>query len=220
MSKKVSLVSNLVIAGVLLVLSLAIFTTDLTNVYTTVTAPVYNGNKNQKNVSLMITISKSDTAANVEQIINVLNEKDVDATFFVCGVWAMQNPELTKKLTLSHEIGNGAYSASNLKKMSETIQKKEISAAHETIKKITGVNMKLFSPPMSSFSKTTLKVAEGLGYTTVMGNKDLTTATQNLKNGDIVLLTLNTELLESLPTIIDSYKNQGFSLVTVSKNIT
>ena len=242
MTAKTSVISNLAIAGVLFVLSLAIFTTDLTNVYVTVAAPVYSGDKNQKNVSLMFYMHNQsvDPGNNTytEGITAVLNEKGVGATFFVTGMWAMQNPNLVKSLSdAGFELGNGGYSGRDLKKMSTAEQKKEISATHQLVRDLTGVDIKLFMPPMASFSKTTLKVAEGMGYVTVMYGRETTVvssesvdvasgaqsitekATQNLKNGDLVLLTPTEYTLNALPNIIDFYLSQGFSVLSVGANI-
>jgi len=235
MTKKVSIISNLSIAAVLLVLSLAIFTTNLAGIYTTVAAPLYNGNKNEKNVSIMFSIAGATSGANlstyIDSVTNILSEKGVGATFFVSGIWAMQNPEQLKMLGTNYELGNSGYSAKDFKNLSAANQKSEISGAHEAVYKLTGIEMKLFSPPSGSFSKTTLKTASGLGYTTVLWNKDtfdwrdsdaeLITqrATQNLKNGDIVLMTPTASTVEALPSIIDFYLSQGFNVVAVGKNI-
>ena len=237
MTKKTSIISNIAIAMVLLVLSLAVFTTDLTSVYVTVAAPVYNGNKNQKNVSLVISVfecgtNQCDEAKHIENMMAVLTEKGAGATFFVGGAWAMKNANLVKNMSAGFELGNNAYSGKDMKKMSAAAQKKEIQTTHAAVKNLAGVDMKLFMPPLGSFTKTTLKVAEESKYTTVMFSKNATCtasdcsteavtnkATQNLKNGDLVLLHPDQHTAQALPEIIDFYLSQGFNVVPVGANI-
>ena len=91
--------------------------------------------------------------------------------------------------------------------------------------------MTLFAPPSGAFSKTTLQVAEQLGYKTIMWSRDtidwrdqnvdliVKRATSNIDGGELILMhpTKCTDL--ALDTVLNYYKTNGFQICTVSENI-
>ena len=191
---------------------------------------IYNGNRQFSNVSLMINVYEN--AEVVKQMVSVLNENEVTATFFVGGCWADDNLETLKLIVNSgHELGNHGYFHKDHKNLNESQNRREILDNNNVIRALTGVNMTLFAPPSGSYSKTTLKVAYNLGYKTIMWSKDtidwrdsdksliLKRATSNLENGDLILMHPKQHTLDALPQIISKIKEQGFSIVSVSKNV-
>ena len=102
---------------------------------------------------------------------------------------------------------------------------------HALIKKETGVEIKYFAPPSGAFSKTTLKVAESMGYKTILWSKDTidwrdknaTTvynrATKNVSGGDIILMHPKEHTLKALPDILDYYEKIGLRAVCISECI-
>lgn len=191
---------------------------------------IYNGNRQFSNVSLMINVYEN--AEVVKQMVSVLNENEVTATFFVGGCWADDNLETLKLIVNSgHELGNHGYFHKDHKNLNESQNRREILDNNNVIRALTGVNMTLFAPPSGSYSKTTLKVAYNLGYKTIMWSKDtidwrdsdkdliLKRATSNLENGDLILMHPKQHTLDVLPQIISKIKEQGFSIVSVSKNV-
>lgn len=48
----------------------------------------------------------------------------------------------------------------------------EIGLTHEIIKQLLGYEMTLFAPPSGSYGQNTLKVAQDMGYKTIMWSKD------------------------------------------------
>ncbi len=191
---------------------------------------IYSGNKEKKDISLMFNVYENTQTVN--KILNVLKEKGATATFFVGGCWADDNAETLKRIiNEGHELGNHGYFHKDHKNLSEAQNKREIQDNANIIKALTGYNVTLFAPPSGSFSKTTLKVCYNLGYKTIMWSKDtidwrdnsetliISRATNNLSNGDLILMHPKTHTLNALPKIIDKIKEKGFNLVTVSKNI-
>jgi peptidoglycan/xylan/chitin deacetylase (PgdA/CDA1 family) len=216
----------------------AVFTTDLSNVFLSVSAPVYNGNRTAGNVSLMF--AAEEDADFVPEIMQILKSNNARATFFVGGRWAGKNQTLVREIAENFEIANHAYSNSVLTKLSETNQRKEIKNCHNQVKMITagtkldpengnqivnGIDMKHFLPPYGSFNKTTLKCAEKLGYKTVIWSKDAAggqifeKATNGVQSGDLIMLALSAATFGALPSILESYRNLGLQTVPVSENI-
>lgn len=191
---------------------------------------IYNGNREHKRVSLMFNVYENTEVVN--GIIDLLNSEDVKATFFVGGCWADDNGETLVRLNDSgHEIGNHGYFHKDHKTISYQKNLEEIENTDKIVFGLSGVKPVLFAPPSGSFSETTLEVAEKLGYKVIMWSKDtidwrdkdeetlFKRATSNLENGDFVLMHPKAHTLKVLPKIIDYYKSVGFSMVTVSENL-
>ena len=238
MKKRVAIISNLCIVCVLVGLGVAVFSTDLSNVFLSVGAPVYNGDRNSNKVSLMFVVE--DDARHLPDIMEKLKENNVQATFFVGGKWASENRALVMAIARDFEIANHAYNNRNLAKLSEKNQRKEIAGCHSLVKAITagtplnlqqgnqivnGIDMKLFSPPNGSFNKNTLRAAERLGYRTVIWSRDASTgyiydrATSGIASGDLVMMRPNAAVRGALQSVLDRYAQLGFSVVRVSENI-
>ena len=192
--------------------------------------PIYNGNRSQNTVA--ITFNLYENAEIVEGILKVLNQKNAKATFFLGGCWADDNiPLVIKILEQGHEIGSHGYFHKDHAKLSESENRAELSLLHDLIKRETGYDITLFAPPSGSFSVKTLKVAQNMGYKTIMWTKDTVDwrdkssktvynrATKNISGGDIVLMHPKEHTLAALPDILDYYESQGLSVVTVSECI-
>jgi len=235
MRKNASLFVNICIAVVIISLGAIVVTTDLNSIFLTVSAPIYSGNRRSSNLSLMINVSGN--SEHVVEIKEILVRYNVDVTFFVTGNFALQNMGLVRDMAKQFEIGNHGFSGTDIRNMRESEQKAQIWNTHEMVRSVTatnnsdGLEMRLFSPPYGSFGRTTLRVAQALGYTTIMWSRDATDsnymndelvfqrATVNVMNGDIILLDLNAHTIKALPRIISYYLERGFGVVRISDNI-
>lgn len=191
---------------------------------------IYNGNSENKNVSLMFNVYENTET--VIEIVDLLNERGAKATFFVGGCWADDNGEtLVKIVGGGHEIGNHGYFHKDHKKLDYDGNCEEISLTGIITEALCGFKPDLFAPPSGSFSETTLEAAYDLGYKVIMWSKDTIDwrdadsslvykrATQNLSNGDLVLMHPKPHTLKALPDILDYYESVEFNVVTVSENI-
>lgn len=190
--KRVGLITNVCIACVLIGLGVAVWTADLSNLFITVGAPIYNGDREGGKVSLMFVIDDGVDADSLNGILKILRGDDTgiktEATFFIGAKWAdrnIENRNIVKTIARDFEIGNHASSNKSLGKMSEKQQYNEILLCHATVYTITaevtdiaeaestfGVEMNLFLPPNGNFNTATLKSAEKLGYRTVKWSRD------------------------------------------------
>jgi len=193
-------------------------------------APIYRGNTEKKQVSLMFNVYWGTEY--IDGILEVLKENNIKATFFIGGTWAEKNDDMLKKIyDDGNEIANHGYFHIDHKKVGYSKNQEEILVTERLIESITGYRTNLFAPPLGSFSATTLKAAFDLGYKTIMWSKDtidwrdkdenlcFARATKDLKNGDLVLMHPTEQTLAALPRILKFYSDNGFSEVTVSQNI-
>lgn len=222
---------NFVIAVcVFSVFSICFFTDDASVVSSTGYKAIYRGNDKNPNISLCINIYWGTEY--VEEMLDILNEYEVKATFFVGGCWASENMEILKKIyDNGHEIGNHGYYHKDHKQIDYARNVQEIEYNHKLVKENLGIDMSLFMPPSGSYGLQTLEAAEKLGYTTIMWSKDTIDwrdkdadliykrATKNLQNGDIILMHPTECTKIALPKILSKIKSLGFNLTTVSQNI-
>ncbi len=191
---------------------------------------IYNGNPENKNVSIMVNVYENTKI--VSAMVDLFNERGVKATFFVGGCWADDNGETLNKIVGSgHELGNHGYFHKDHKTLDYDKNYEEISLTGIVTEALCGVKPTLFAPPSGSFSEITLEAAYDLGYKVIMWSKDtidwrdkssdlvFRRATQNLSNGDLVLMHPKEHTLKALPDILDYYKSVGFNAVSVSENL-
>lgn len=225
------LLSNGLIAIMLLSLSVLTFMDPVKSVVMQDTYKVfYNGNLNSKNISLMFNVYWGNEYLN--KIIDVLNQNDVKATFFVGGIWVNKfNDEFLKIVDSGCEIGNHGYFHKSQDNLSYQQNQDEILSTHKLVKELCGINMNLFAPPSGAYNDTTLQAAKNLGYNTIMWTRDTidwrdqdeqvlyNRAINNLKGGDLILMHPTNATANILDKVIKYIKSNGFNLVFVSQNI-
>ena len=189
--------------------------------------PIYNGNKNKDQVALMFNVYEN--SENVNKIIEILQKNNAKATFFIGGCFADDNKDVLENIINSgNELGNHGYFHKDHKNLSKEGNLNEIQNTHKIVTALVGYNMNLFAPPSGSFSKTTLKVAESLGYQTIMWTKDtidwrdsdknliIKRATDKISAGDLILMHPKDHTVSALEEIIKSIQSSGLNCVTVT----
>lgn len=229
---KLSVITNAIIVAVVLSV-LAI--TSIPESYSPITAEggekaIYNGNRATPNVSLMFNVYENTNV--VRGIMQELDSRGLKATFFVGGCWADDNGEMLNQLVQNgHEIANHGYFHKDHKKLSVEENTEEIRLTGAIVKALCGVETSLFAPPSGSFSQNTLCSASKLGYKVIMWSKDTIDwrdkdsnlvykrATNNVTNGDLILMHPKEHTLKALPKILDYFDKIGLKQVKVSQNI-
>ncbi|MBO5712996.1 MAG: polysaccharide deacetylase family protein, partial [Clostridia bacterium] len=132
---------------------------------------IYNGDRNSNLVALTFNVYENTEVVN--GILDTLKSENVKATFFVGGCWADDNENTLKRIiNEGHELGNHGYYHKDHKKLDKEGNVNEISACGRIVFALTGYQTRLFAPPSGSYNKTTLTVANELGYQTIMWSKD------------------------------------------------
>jgi peptidoglycan/xylan/chitin deacetylase (PgdA/CDA1 family) len=193
-----------------------------------------NGDGKKKQISLTF---DDGPGANTKEILEILKDKDVKATFFVSGSSARKNKALISTIyTAGHEIANHTYSHINFFKYKnndiEDKIKSEIFKCETVIHAITNYKTKLVRIPYGFSRSPSQKVAKELGYIMVnwsFGCDWNTKLTQeqmyqlykkNIKAGAIFLMhdpKKSKKMVNFLPQLIDDIKQEGYDIVTVSE---
>lgn len=228
-SKRKMILGLGVFVGMVFVFIAAVFLLNGFNAEPTY-APIYQGKTDEKNISLTINVDWGEEF--IPNILDVLDQKQVKATFFITGRWAEKFPNLVKEINnKGHEIGNHGYSHPHPDKLTVELNKKEIVRTQEIIKKITDKKTTLFASPYGEKGKNVVKAAESLDYAFIMWTKDtidwqdpnpetiVRRVLNDPVNGTIILMHPRKNSLQALPKIIDGYINYGFTFKVVSEII-
>jgi polysaccharide deacetylase family sporulation protein PdaB len=193
--------------------------------------PIYSVETNEKKVSFGFNCAWDNT--DIPDLIDILDQKSVKATFFVSGSWCKKYPESVKALyDAGHEIGSHSNTHADLAKLGRDEIIKEIQLCNEKIEKITGVKPRLFRMPSGSYNDLVIDTIKSQNMTPIQWDcdsidyKNPTTEQMNKRimdkigNGSIMLFHSGAKNTPAaLPVIIDSVKSKGYIFVTVSELI-
>lgn len=191
---------------------------------------VYNCAENGCGVSLMFNVYEN--TSNVEKILSILAENDATATFFIGGCWADDNVDAVRKIySDGHEVASHGYFHKDHSRMSLEENLQEIRPGVKLLNMICGDEIKLFAPPSGAFGENTVAACAELGLKVIMWSRDtvdwrdddrgivFTRATQQLKNGEFILMHPKDCTVEALPEILSYIRENGLRTVTVSRNL-
>ena len=163
-------VSNVVLAVLVLIVASIGFLGATANVFNSNDSPIYRGT-GDKQVSLMINVYWGTEY--LDDMLAIFDKYNVTTTFFVGGSWVAQYPDMLQKIyACGHEIGNHGYNHKDHGSLSYNENVKEITTCGKLVFEYIGVNMTLFAPPSGDFSNDTLLAARNNGYKTIMWSRD------------------------------------------------
>ena len=161
------------------------------------------------------------------RILDLLDEYNAKATFFLVGIWVDKYPELVKEIAArGHEIGNHSDSHPEMSKLSNEQIIRELDGCSDKIEALTGQRPTSFRPPYGDYDNEVVTVARSEGYEVVQWSIDsldwknkgvddlIRRATKNVQKGDIILFHNDSKyILDALPTILKTYQQQGFTMI-------
>lgn len=192
--------------------------------------------KNEK--TLYLTFDEGGNNTYLKEILEILNQNNVKATFFLCKNYILNNKDLINKMVdTGHTIGNHTWHHLNMPSLAtkENFEKyiEEIQSTEEAYSKITGKQMeKIYRDPRGEWSFRDLQIMKDLGYKSffysadyhdydenVTKEKALAELEKRVHNGAIYLIhPKNKGNYLALDTFIKGMKKQGYKFDLV-KNI-
>ena len=189
---------------------------------------------NSESKVIYLTFDEGYEAGYTSQILKILKENDVKATFFLTAHYINTQEELVKQMIEEgHIIGNHTVNHKSMPSLTEEEIKKEVMNLHQSVYEKFGYEMKYIRPPKGEFSEKSLQVTNSLGYKTVMWSfayedwneekqpdegKSKEKILNNLHNGEIMLLhgnsKTNTDILDS---VIKEAKNMGYEFKSLDE---
>lgn len=182
---------------------------------------------------IALTIDDGPHYKTTPEILAVLKDKQVRATFFVLGENAVRNPELVAREEADgHEIAVHGYHHASLAKLAKKEVAAELAAAEKALGRAAAGRLSLFRPPGGLYGDGVVAAARERGYTLVLWDIDphdwarppvanvVAAVLKRAAPGSIVLLHDGQYPLptaRALEIIIDRLRADGYELVTVSE---
>jgi cellulose synthase/poly-beta-1,6-N-acetylglucosamine synthase-like glycosyltransferase/peptidoglycan/xylan/chitin deacetylase (PgdA/CDA1 family) len=198
---------------------------------------------------IALTFDDGPDAEWTPQILDILKEKNVPATFFVIGANAESNPGLIQRMIAEgHEVGSHTFTHPNLAVTTAQATVLELNATQRLFEALTGRSFRLFRPPYLGDAEPTdyeeivpVKIAQDMGYLTVGLHvdpldwtrpgvdkiidetlKQVHSATPDFPRNIVLLHDAGgdrEQTVEALPVIIDKLRAEGYEFVPVSSLI-
>ena len=196
-----------------------------------------NGNRNRPRISL--TFDDGPNEPYTSQVLTILEQYSIKATFFVIGQNARRHPEICRRIvTAGNVIGNHSYhhNKSLCLRRGKAVAR-DIELAHQAIYECTGFEPKLFRPPYGFRTPWLMRTVRHLGYMVVTwdnmtgdwkanksGEEIGQTIVQRVKPGSVIVLHDGrdskpnydrSQMLQALPFVIETLRERGFDFVTI-----
>ena len=192
--------------------------------------PIYCVSTEKPKVALSFDAAwgNDDTA----ELLSILKEHQVHATFFMTGGWVESYPDDVKAILADgHDLGNHSENHKNMSQLSTGQMREELTLVHEKVKNLTGYEMFLFRPPYGDYSNEVIQTATDLGYYSIQWDVDsldwkdygvasivdTVTNHKHLGNGSIILCHNGAKYTaQALDELITTLQDKGYEFVRVS----
>ncbi len=167
---------------------------------------------------MVLTFDDGGAPNKVTAILNILNNKNVQAVMFLNGRWAHAHPDLVRRMRAEgHIVANHTWSHAKLTELPDEEVRREIRRGAQE-------GSDLFRPPYGAIDARVRGIVQSMGLRTMLWDIDTrdwdnTSADEitritlnNARPGAVVLLHLHGEhTAEALPRMIDGLRNQGYT---------
>ncbi|SHG93825.1 polysaccharide deacetylase family protein [Tepidibacter thalassicus] len=192
--------------------------------------PFYRGNKENSNY-VAITCNVDWGNEYIDQMLKILDEKNVKITFMVTGRWAEKYPDILLKIKKEgHEIGNHGYKHIDYSKLNYNLNYREIKKSKEIIETIIKEKTVFFEPPSGYYNKDTVKAAKDFGYIPIKWSIDTIDwkyknnyseiikkiKSSKIEDGSIILIHPTNGTIQSLESIINIVRENGYEVGKLS----
>ncbi|MBE9125115.1 polysaccharide deacetylase family protein [Coleofasciculus sp. LEGE 07092] len=182
--------------------------------------------------TIALTFDDGPWSSATPQILDILKENNIKATFFLVGKHVQRYPQITKQIvTEGHAIGNHSWSH-QYHQYSTAAADRELNNTAALVHKLTGVKTTLFRPPAGILNNGLVAYAHQQKYAAIMWSADskdwsirstekglIDNVLTAVKPGGIVLLHdgggNRSKTVQALPKLISELKKRGYQFVTV-----
>ncbi|WP_458406769.1 polysaccharide deacetylase family protein [Anaerotignum sp.] len=195
--------------------------------------PIYCVQTDEAKVS--VSFDAAWGADDTDELLRILKENDVKATFFLCGYWVEKYPEEVKKIAdAGHDLGNHSATHPHMSQLTAEQITEELQKCHQNVKELTGIEMDLFRPPFGEYDNEVIETATANGYHTIQWDIDSLDWKEqgkeaeinqvlnhkHLGNGSIILFHNDAKYTpQVLDTILKGLKDKGYEIVPISELI-
>lgn len=175
------------------------------------------------------------------EVLAILKQYNVKASFFCVGRHVTEHPELVKQeFDAGHTVAIHSWNHVNLPSYSAAAIDKQLGDTSDSLKKVTGVQPGFFRPPYGAYNSVVLAQANKMGLTTFLWNDVASDwllpgasvisarVINAARYGSIVLLhdgdgdhynpiASREQTVHALPTIITTLRARGYHFVTLDQ---
>ena len=196
---------------------------------------IYRKNENDY-MKIALTFDDGPHPRYTKEILEILDEYDIKATFFVIGINVKYYPEtMNSIIEHGHEIGNHTYTHPHVRDLDCIKLKTEIEDCEDMVCNLGEYHTKLFRPPEGMIGGEVKNAVKDLGYKVILWDidtrdwahtppKDIAqNVISNVKSGDIILMhdyiAYNSPTPEALRLFIPTLLEKGYKFVVISELI-
>ena len=193
--------------------------------------PIYSVETSERQVAL--TFDCAWGADDIPDIIDILSQNGVTATFFMVGDWVEKYPDAVKLMYENNmELGNHSDSHAHVNNLSYEKNIVDMKACNSKLKDLTGEEVKFYRGPYGEYNNTVIQAAESLNMKVIQWDIDTLDYTgktademcerikKKLRSGSIILMHNDTEYTaKGLQEIINCINEEGYEIVPLSELI-
>lgn len=182
-----------------------------------------------------LTFDDGPHATYTPQVLHILHEYHVEATFFCIGSQVQKYPDIVQHaFQEGNVIGNHSWNHPKLTRLSAAAIRRQLRATSAAIEDATGDAPTLFRPPYGTTNATVRRVAARLGLVQVLWTIDtrdwqrpgvsrvVNTVLTHVRDRSIILMHDGggdrSQTVQALPQIINGLRQRGFTLVTLHRS--
>ncbi len=185
--------------------------------------PVRRGSAEHPQVALIVDVESGDAA--IVQMLDILRERNVKATFFVLGSWAKSHPDIVRRMVADgHELASHSNSHPDFRLLNNEQIAHELAETEHQVSQVSGATTRPYVRlPYGAYDDRVLTRVVEQGYLPIHWSIDsrdavgtprsVTEMVQNITavrppdemHGDIILTHCcnRTSIVEALPTVLD-----------------
>lgn len=133
--------------------------------------PIYSVETPERLVALGINCAWDDSG--LGELLALLEERGVKATFFLVGEWCERYPQAANRLAQAgHELGSHSQTHRDMTQLDRAQIAWELEASAAAIRAATGQSPRLFRPPSGAYNDLVIATARQLGWEAVQWDVD------------------------------------------------
>ncbi|HEV2580419.1 MAG TPA: polysaccharide deacetylase family protein, partial [Ktedonobacteraceae bacterium] len=197
-------------------------------------APLYSGDSQLPEVAL--TFDDGPNPFYTPQILAILQQYNVKATFFDVGYLVLDYPDIVRQeFKAGNIVANHSWSHPLLPSLSAQAVHDQLGRTSDAIQAVTGNRPIFFRPPYGSYNSLVIAQAKSFGLSTIIWNDEahdwmlpgvgviVSRILSLARSGAIILLHdgggIRAQTVAALPYIITALRNRGYSFVTVEQMV-
>lgn len=195
----------------------------------------FSGNTDGRRIAL--TFDDGPHPRHTREILKILEEYDVKATFFIVGKLAEEYPDIVvEEIKAGHEVASHTWSHPNINTLSEAGLTSELYETEQFLESLANYKPTLFRPPEGKCGENVLRAAATFNYDVILwtvdtrdwahtpSDKIVANVIDNTEAGSIILchdfVAYDSPTPDALRKFIPKLIENGYEFVTVSELLT